>query len=364
LTPPVSLGFTAPQVQRSITVRVHEGPEATAHVPRLESFASRGARVPLSRHPGWLAVLARALGHTPWCLEAVEDGKTVGLLPLAQVRSLLFGHALVGLPYLNYGGVQADDDQVARALLDRAVELADRLRVDYLELRHTTAVDHPKMLATKTDKVHMRLELPASPGKLWDQVPSKVRNQVRKGQKNGLTVSWGRQDLLREFDAVFSHNMRDLGTPNYGRALFAEALARFPGRSEICIVRTGDLAVAAGFLLHGWGVTEVPSASSLRKYNPTCANMLLYWNLLERATERKQGVFDFGRSSRDSTTYRFKQQWGARPTAAEWQCYPRTGSWDELRPQSTHYGRLVRIWQRLPLPLTRLLGPRIVRGIP
>jgi FemAB-related protein (PEP-CTERM system-associated) len=309
-------------------------------------------------------VLAKGLGHTPWCLEAVDEGKTVGLLPLAHVRSLLFGNSLVGLPYLNYGGVLADDDLVARTLIDRAVELADQLRVRYLELRHETAASHPRLVRLRTDKVHMRLDLPAGVAKLWDQIPSKVRNQVRKGQKNGLTVSWGRQDLLREFHAVFSHNMRDLGTPTYGKWLFAEALARFPGRSEICVVRAGGLAVAAGFLMHGWGVSEVPSASSLRKYNPTCANMLLYWHLLERAVERQQEVFDFGRSSKDSTTCRFKQQWGARPSPAEWQCYARTGSADELRPQSAHYGRLVRIWKRMPLSLSRLVGPWVVRGIP
>jgi FemAB-related protein (PEP-CTERM system-associated) len=309
-------------------------------------------------------VLAKGLGHTPWCLEAVDEGKTVGLLPLAHVRSLLFGHALVALPYLNYGGVLADDDLAARALIDRAVELADQLRVRYLELRHETAVSHPRLVRLQTDKVHMRLELPAGVAMLWDQIPSKVRNQVRKGQKNGLTVSWGGQDLLREFHAVFSHNMRDLGTPTYGKLLFAEALARFPGRSEICVVRAGGLAVAAGFLMHGWGVTEVPSASSLRKYNHTCANMLLYWHLLERAVDRRQEVFDFGRSSKDSTTCRFKQQWGAHPNPAEWQCYARAGSADQLRPQSAHYEGLVRIWKRMPLPLTRLVGPWVVRGIP
>src|SRR5205085_880157 len=103
--------------------------------------------------------------------------------------------------------------------------------------------------------------------------------------------------------AVFSHNMRDLGTPVFGRRLFQAILRQFPGRAELCVVRSADRPLAAGLLLHGWGVSEVPSASSLRQYNHTNANMLLYWHLLERTIERKQEVFDFGRSSPDSSTY-------------------------------------------------------------
>jgi FemAB-related protein (PEP-CTERM system-associated) len=311
-----------------------------------------------------MTVLERGLSHTPYCLEALEDGKTRGILPLAYVRSLLFGRFLVSLPYLNYGGVLADDAATAGLLLDAATELADRLKVRYLELRSEKAADHPKLARARADKVHMRLNLPATAGILWDQLSAKVRNQVRKGQKSGLTVTWGTHDLLSEFHEVFSANMRDLGTPTYGTKLFAAVLEQFPVRAELCIVRADRTPVAAGLLMHGWGVTEIPSASALRSYNHTCANMLLYWNLLQRTVERGQTVFDFGRSSNDSPTFRFKKQWGATPVPAEWQCYARSGSSADMRPDNPSYGRLIRIWQRLPLWLTRLIGPSIVRGIP
>jgi hypothetical protein len=117
-------------------------------------------------------------------------------------------------------------------------------------------------------------------------------------------------------------------------------------------------------LIHGWGISEVPSASALREYRPTNANMLMYWHLLQRTIERGHRLFDFGRSSPDSSTYRFKQQWGAEPVPAQWQYYLREGSMDDMRPDRPRYRRLSRIWQRLPLALTRLLGPWIVRGIP
>jgi FemAB-related protein (PEP-CTERM system-associated) len=187
---------------------------------------------------------------------------------------------------------------------------------------------------------------------------------VRKGQKNGLTVAWGGEDLLPEFYAVFSRNMRDLGTPVYGRRLFRGLLRQFPGRAGLCLVRGEGRAYAAALVLHGRGVSEVPSASSLRRYNHTNANMLLYWSLLERSVALGQTTFDFGRSTVDGNTYHFKKQWGAVETPTAWQYYVRTGDAAGMRPDNPRYQRLIRTWQRLPVWFTRLIGPPIVRGIP
>jgi FemAB-related protein (PEP-CTERM system-associated) len=212
----------------------------------------------------------------------------------------------------------------------------------------------------------MRRSLPPTAGELWDDLDPKVRNQVRKADKAGLTVHWGGPDLLDPFYEVFSHNMRDLGTPVFGLSLFRAILKRFGDRAEICVVRLADAGtpIAAALLLHGRGVTEVPSASSLRAYNATCANMLMYWKLLERAVERGQGIFDFGRSSPEASTFRFKKQWGAEPHPACWQYYLRSGDLSAMRPENPRYQRKIEAWKRLPLWLTRLIGPLIVRGIP
>jgi FemAB-related protein (PEP-CTERM system-associated) len=345
-------------------VRTHTGRDLKAQLDRLGAYLDDGRQAPLSYHPAWLAVLENGLGHVPYCLEAVAGEKTRGFLALAYVRSLLFGRFLVSLPYLNYGGAVADDDQVRAVLIGRAAELAGQLRVRYLELRHEHPITHPALSHARTDKVHMRLDLPATPGKLWEELDAKVRNQVRKGQKNGLSVVWGGTEALEDFYTVFSHNMRDLGTPVYGKGLFRATLGQFPGRAELCVVRAGGLPVAAALLLHGWGVTEVPSASSLRSHNSTCANMLLYWHLLERAVQRGQDVFDFGRSSEDSPTLRFKKQWGASPAASAWQFSLLRGELGGMQKENPRYRRFIRMWQKLPVALTRLIGPGIVRGIP
>jgi FemAB-related protein (PEP-CTERM system-associated) len=347
-----------------LNIQVYQFRELEPHLPRLASYVASGCNVPLSQHPGWLPVLARGLDHPIYCLEATRDGKTCGLLGLAYVRSWLFGRFLVSLPYLNYGGVVAVDSLAAHALIDQAVAMADQLRVRYLELRHVAAIDHPALGHRRGGKVHMRLRLPRSPEGLWGHLPAKVRNLVRKGQRGALRVKWGGPELLPEFYAVFSENMRDLGTPVFGQALFQSALERFSGRAELCIIRAEERPVAAGLLLHGWGVSEVPSASCLRRYNHTNANMLLYWHLLERAIQRGQEVFDFGRSSQDSSTYRFKKQWGAVPVPAQWQYYVRQGEVGDMRPENPKYQRLIRLWQQLPVSVTRFLGPWIVRGIP
>jgi FemAB-related protein (PEP-CTERM system-associated) len=355
----------SPAVASRVEVRLHQGDAVTAALPRLEAHLLReGPLVALSLHPRWLKVLETGLRHIPYCLEAVADGQTRGFLALAYVRSLLFGRYLVSLPYLNYGGVQADDEATARLLIDRAVELADRLRVRRLELRHTHPTAHARLGHARTDKVHMRLDLPASTERLFKGLDSAVRSQVRKGMKNGLTVAWGGAQLLSDFYAVFSRNMRDLGTPVYSRGLFAAALEQFPGRAELCVVRDAERPLAGALLLHGWGVTEVPSASSLRQFNRTNANMLLYYHLLERAVERGQDVFDFGRSTPGSGTFKFKAQWGASPSGAEWQSYLRAGCLEETQPTNPRYQRMVHVWRRLPVALTRWIGPSIVRGIP
>jgi FemAB-related protein (PEP-CTERM system-associated) len=212
--------------------------------------------------------------------------------------------------------------------------------------------------------VHMRLPLPSFPGQLWDSLSPKVRNQVRKGEKNNLQVAWGGLELLPELYEVFAVNMRDLGTPVYGRRLFRAMFRHFPGSVEICVVRLEERAIAAALLVHGKGITEVPSASSLREFNATCANMLMYWHLLERAIARGSAMFDFGRSTRDGNTFKFKKQWGAQPEPAIWQYHRRNGGKTAMRPDNPKYNRMIRLWQKLPVPVTKVIGPRIVRGIP
>ena len=355
-------------------VQVIEQPDTALLTEVAGYLAAAGpdAGVCAEHDPRWLSVLQRALDHRTFALIARpgedQTGPIEGYLPLALVTSRLFGRFLVSLPYVNQAGVVAADAAVRSALIEHAAELARVHDVQYIELRHGGATCHDRLDQDRDDKVRMVLELPPDPEALWQQIHSKVRNQVRKGDKLGLAVRCGANELLDDFYAVFAVNMRDLGTPVYSRALFAQILADFGTDAELVVVDYEQRPVAGALLIHSRDLagasTQVPSASCLRRFNHTNANMWMYHQLLQRAITRGSATFDFGRSSADSGTYRFKKQWGAQPRTTVWQYHVRRGDIQAVRPDSPRYRRRIGIWQKLPVWLTRLIGPPIVRGIP
>lgn len=348
-----------------IQVVPHPDPAVEREVETYLAAAADDGPTLVEHDTGWLHVLRSALGHrTYMVVDRAESGSIQGYLPLALVASRMFGRFLVSLPYLNRGGATGVDTAVRQALVDGAVDLADRLDVSYLELRHEEPLQHPRLPQRKEDKALMVLDLPDSLDALWQGLGAKVRNQIRKGDRQGLVAQWGGADLLGAFYRVFAINMRDLGTPVYPRRLFGRILERFAGAAELIVVRHDGRPVAAGMLVHGREDTQVPSASSLRRFNWTNANMWMYHQLLVRAIERGSRQFDFGRSSRDSGTYRFKKQWGATPRPTVWQYHVRHGDIDAVRPDSPRYQRRIAVWRRLPVWVTRLIGPAIVRKIP
>ncbi|MFN3168700.1 MAG: FemAB family XrtA/PEP-CTERM system-associated protein [Phycisphaeraceae bacterium] len=319
--------------------------------------------------PAWLDVLRDALKHDTSALLAWQGSELVGALPLALTRSPLFGRHLVSLPYVNRAGLLTADRGVGERLIAEAVALADRFDARYLELRHhggPFASDH--FTHTRDAKVRMVMDLPDSVDALWNRYKAKVRNQVRKGDAAHLAVRFGGKELLAGFYGVFATNMRDLGTPVYPRRLFAAMLAHLGARCEIAVVTLESVPIAGAVLVHDQAgappTTQVPSASCLRRYNDVCANMWMYHHLLARAIDRGARAFDFGRSSEGSGTYRFKKQWGAEPHPTPWQVHLRRGELDDVRPDHPRYRRRIERWQKLPVWVTRAIGPTIVRGIP
>ena len=313
----------------------------------------------------WQRAVADGLGYRCYT-QSVEDesGRIQGVLPLVLVSTRLFGKMLVSLPYTNSAGVIADNDVAASDLVDQAIDLAESLDVDHLQLRQEVPVLNERLNCGVTDKVLMRLPLPENAASLWESFKPKVRNQVRKGERCELTIDWGNEELLPDFYRVFARNMRDLGTPVYGKRLFRSILRTFGTDAELCVVRKQGQAVAAALLVHGPHGTEVPSASSLRAYNSINANMFMYWQLLKRAVERGCGQFDFGRSTDGSNTYRFKKQWGAVPCDSVWQYHVRRGSVLDTRPNGPKFRLAIQLWKKLPVSVASLIGPRIIRGIP
>jgi FemAB-related protein (PEP-CTERM system-associated) len=310
----------------------------------------------------WRGVFERAFGHETIYLAARRGPGIVGVLPLVCFRSRLFGRFLVSLPFVNYGGVLASNDEARHALVERARQEANRRRAHHVEMRHTTR-QFPRLPA-KEHKVAMTLPLPAGEDAAWKGFDNKVRNQVRKAQKSGLEAVVGGRELLDEFYAVFARNMRDLGTPVYSWRLFEEVLQNVPD-ALACVVRLGGTPVAAGIAVGYRDSIENPWASSLREHRALCPNMLLYWTMIGEAIRRGYRVFDFGRSTPNEGTYHFKKQWGAVESPFYWEYVLTRGETlpDQSR-ENPKFSLAVSAWQRLPLAVANLIGPRIVCNIP
>ena len=266
------------------------------------------------------------------------------------------------MPYLNYGGILADDEIVARELAEQTIELARDLGVDHVELRHTAdLLDWPK----RTDKVSMRLEVGEDPDALWSSLGSKLRAQIKRPKREGAVSRIGGVELLDAFYPVFSRKYRDLGIPVYPRRWFETLVRTFPESTNVSVVELGGHTVAASIVFGHGNVLEVPWAASLREADRFSVNMLLYWSMLEYACSNGYSVFDFGRCSLEDGTFRFKKQWGSKPTQLYWHYFlPGGGDVPMLTSKNPKYRLANTLWRKLPVPLANRIGPFIVRNLP
>ncbi|NOY53160.1 MAG: FemAB family PEP-CTERM system-associated protein [Deltaproteobacteria bacterium] len=309
----------------------------------------------------WKKLMERTFPHQTCYLCAEKEDQIVGVLPLVYVKSLIFGRFLVSMPFVNYGGIVAENNDVRTKLLDAAIELAGKHRMA-LELRH--AESYELGLTRNQCKVSMILDLPESPDELWTSFRSKLRSQIKKPMKEGFEAHFGSKELLDDFYHVFAVNMRDLGSPVHGKKLFRNILDLFPNRAVICVVYAREVPVASGFLIGFRGRLEIPWASSLRSYNRFAPNMLLYWKTLEYACEHGFRKFDFGRSTPNGGTYRFKAQWGAEPKQLYWDCWAKNQGMTEAGNRiSPAMARMVAVWKRLPVGLSKIMGPMVRKNI-
>jgi serine/alanine adding enzyme len=312
----------------------------------------------------WRRLVQEVFGHEGYYLLARNlQREIVGVLPMVRLKSRLFGDYCVSLPYVNYGGAIASSTDAAEVLMQKAADIAAELGSRHVEFRDTQR--RAEQWPVRTDKVIMQLDLPDSSDALWLRFEPKLRAQIRRSGKEGAETAVGGIELLPEFYRVFAHNMRDLGTPVYPRRFFARILEAYSGSSFVAVVRIQGRPVAAGLLLGFRQRLEIPWASSLREYNGLGVNMLLYWEVLKAAIARGYRQFDFGRSSIDSGTFRFKKQWGAQPRQLYWHYWVGQGhSIPQLNPGNPKYRLAIKLWQHLPLCIANRLGPLIVGNLP
>lgn len=328
-----------------------------------DAYVARHADATVYHQAAWPRLLSRVFRRDLRMLAAHTGGRVTGVLPMVGFRSRVFGTFAVSLPFVNYGGVLADDHGSRQALLDAAIGVAREWGASHLELRHT---DHQyPALQSKQHKVGMTMALAASVEAQWRALDRKLRNQVRKAEKSGLTVIIGGAGEVDGFYDVFSRNMRDLGTPVYPKRFFHEMLTTFPEQARAFTVMHRGQPVASAVTQVFRGTFEVPSASSLREFRTMCPNVLLYWEMLRFAVSAGQTTFDFGRSTRGDGTFLFKQQWGGQPHELVWEYWTSNGHPvpDRTR-ENPKFAAAIAAWQQLPVSIATALGPAISRNLP
>ncbi|HBC47717.1 MAG TPA: FemAB family PEP-CTERM system-associated protein [candidate division Zixibacteria bacterium] len=331
--------------------------------PAWEYYVDCHPRRTIAHRWEWWSILANSFGVKPRYAVAECGNKLVGVLPTVLMSSILFGRYMISMPWLDYGGPLADNDDIACKLIEFAVSQAEREKCKFVELRAVRQV--APGLVNKDQKYAFWLDLKSGEENVWKSIDGKAKNQVRKAAKSGLVVQFGGIELLDEFYRIFSCNMRDLGTPVWPKKLYSEQFHYFKNDIEIGLVKLGDLPVAAAILLHYKDCSIVPSASSYRKYRNLNPNNLLYWEIIRHCIMRGSATFDFGRSSLNAGTYNFKKQWVNNPIQQIWQYKLLTiDSLPELDPSNPKFRLAINIWKHLPLFVANKFGPMIVTKLP
>jgi FemAB-related protein (PEP-CTERM system-associated) len=310
---------------------------------------------------GWRTILEEEFRHRTHYLVA-ERGPTIcGVLPLAEVRSRLFGHALVSLPFCVYGGPAADDADAESALIAAAEARARALGVEHLELRNRRAL---RPAWPRQDLyVTFRKTLSADPNENMQAIPRKQRAMVRKGIKHGLRSEIDAS--VDRFFELYADNMHRHGTPPFAKRYFARLRDVFADRCEVLTVVDADGHPVSGVLSFYFRGEVLPYyAGDTVAARDLAANDFKYWELMRRACERGIGLFDYGRSKQGTGSYDFKRNWGfdPEPLAYEYALLTRSEI-PQNNPMNPKYRAFIALWRRMPRSFANALGPHIVRNL-
>jgi len=331
-----------------------------ADFSRWDEFVSGCPEATFFHRAGWKTVIERAFGHRTRFLYAEAGGRIEGVLPLAEVSSILFGHALVSLPFCVYGGIAAGSERARRLLDEAAGALAESWRVDHLEYRSLTA-HHPEWAHTDL-YVTFRKAIDPDVERNLNEIPRKQRAMVRKGIKAGLKSET--DEGVERFFAAYSQSVHRLGTPVFSRRFFQILREVFGPDCEVLTV-THDGSLVASVMSFYFRDEVLPYyAGGTEQAREVAGNDFMYWELMRRACERGIRVFDYGRSKRGTGSFDFKKNWGFEPQPLHYEYRLVRGKRvPELNPLNPKYRLLIKLWQRLPLALANRIGPLIAKSL-
>ena len=327
---------------------------------RWDAFVGAAEGATFFHRAAWHDIIADELGHRAHYLFAERDGAISGILPLVEIRSRLFGHALISTPFCVYGGVVATDADSEARLTESAAALADELRVDYLELRNCEprATDWP----VKDLYVGFRKPISEDHDANLKAIPRKQRAMVRKGIAAGLEAHAGSD--VDAFYRVYAESVRNLGTPVLPRRWYARLQQTFGEDCEVTVVTHEGKPMAAVMSFYFRDEVHPYYGGSVWQGRDLAANDFMYWSVMQRAAERGARLFDFGRSKQDTGSYHFKKHWGFEPEPLPY-AYHLVGAKGipNVSPTNRKYSLFIKGWQRLPLPIATALGPWLARDL-
>jgi FemAB-related protein (PEP-CTERM system-associated) len=335
-----------------------------AQRPRWDAFVRAAPGATFFHLSAWQSIIGEVFGHKSWFLYAERDGEILAVLPLAEIDSLLFGHALASTPFCVYGGIAAADGagaEAVAALEAEAEALARRLGADHLEYRNLTPRhdDWPRQDLYVTFRKEILPEVEAN----LLAIPRKQRAMVRKGIKNGLLCAID-PDVERFF-AVYSDNVLRHGTPALPKRFFARLKSEFGDDCEVLTVTDAAGGVLSSVLAFYFRNEVLPYyAGDYPRARELAANDFKYWELMRRACERGCTLFDYGRSKIGTGPWHFKKNWGfePQPLSYEYRLYKRDRV-PQNNPMNPKYRLFIALWKRLPLGVANAIGPWIVRNL-
>lgn len=345
----------------TVTVRNCTGSDREA----WDAFVENHPQATFFHRYGWQRVLQEAFGHRPHFLlaeeKAADQTRITGVLPLARVRSRLFGDKLASLPFCVYGGIVASNDAAAAALRKSACELADQLRVDALELRNTqvSGTGWP----VKELYYTFRKQISSDHEENLKAIPHRQRAMIRKGIAAGLVSEEDAGN--KRFFRVYAESVRNLGTPVFSRRYLDILRDEFGSDCRVLMIREGneDVAGVMSFYFRN-EVLPYYGGSIARARSIKGSNDFMYWELMRRSVDEGLSCFDFGRSKSDTGPYKFKKNWGFEPQPLPYEYYlVSSDKVPDVNPNNPRYHLLINTWRRLPLPLANLIGPPLARSL-
>ena len=344
----------------TLTVKQLDSSDA-GEAERWDAFVADCAGATFFHRAGWQTIIKDVFGHDAYFLYAERNGAIEGVLPLAHVNSLLFGNALVSLPFAVYGGVAASNAAAADTLEAESQTIARRLGVDHLELRNLQP-RHPEW-PTQDLYVTFRKELEPEVDANMQAIPRKQRAMVRKGIKHGLRSEI--DTTVDRFFALYADNVHRHGTPAMPKRYFQKLLQVFGKDCEVLTVVDASGRPLSSVLSFYYRDEVLPYyAGDDLSARELAANDFKYWELMRRACERGVKVFDYGRSKQGTGSYSFKKNWGFEPQPLYYEyCLYKRESIPQNNPNNAKYKLLIETWRRMPIGLANWLGPFIVRNL-